>query len=201
MNLDAYDDMMGLEYGYDGLDGLFDPEMLKSALIASTAGGGAILLAGYGVKKLADYIGLEAKVTDPLARSAIVSATTFMIGIAGGRALDQYNPRAALGVAAGLGGIAMANFLDAVISKMTGQARMMNALGENEGAYSPDLRGAYDDASGMRALAALEATNVAAAPGAFSGFQGPTVTPEALFGFSAPVTQTETLGDYAPYLA
>jgi len=53
----------------------------------------------------------------------------------------------------------------------------------------------------MSALAQLEATSVQAAPGAFQGFAGPTVTPEALMGFGAAETQTEHLGEYAPYLA
>ncbi len=59
MNLSAYDDMMGLEFGeYEGLSGLFDPQMLKEALVASTAGGGAILLATYGMKKLTELLGV-----------------------------------------------------------------------------------------------------------------------------------------------
>ncbi len=36
MNLDAYDDMMGLDFGdYEGLMGLLDPEMLKEAAAVS----------------------------------------------------------------------------------------------------------------------------------------------------------------------
>ena len=201
MNLDAYDDMMGLEFG-DNLSALLDAQVLKEALIASTAGGGAILAATWGVKKLAAYIGLETKVTDPLARAAVVSTVTFLAGILGGRSIYNYNREAAMGVVGGLGGLAMANLLDAALNKFTGSARMITALGEaNEGMYSPDgMRGAYDDA-GMSALAQLEATSVQAAPGAFQGFAGPTVTPEALMGFGAAETQTEHLGEYAPYLA
>ena len=76
----------------------------------------------------------------------------------------------------------------------TGGARMLPALGEESGTYSPE--------GGMHALAMLEATNVNAAPGAFNGFAGPTVTPEQLMGFEAAVTQTETLGEgYMPYNA
>ena len=43
MNLDAYDDMMGLEFGdYEGMDGILpDAEQIKDALLAGTAGGGS----------------------------------------------------------------------------------------------------------------------------------------------------------------
>ncbi len=195
MNLDAYDDMMGLEFGdYEGLSAIFDPQLLKEALVAASAGGGAILLATFAVKKTAEKIGLESMITDPLLRSAVTSTATFLAGVAGGRALYAHNREAAIGVVGGLGGIAMANLLDAVIAKVTGSARMLPALGEASAVYGPD--------EGMSALAALEATSVNSAPGAFNGFAGPTVTPEQLMGFEATVTQTETLGEqYNAYMA
>ena len=92
----------------------------------------------------------------------------------------------------GIGGIALANFIDAAFSQMTGQPRMFNALGEMGFMGSDD---------GMAALAALETTSVESAPGAFSGFAAPTVTPEQLMGFDAAIVQQETLGGYAPWLS
>lgn len=199
MRLDAYDDMMGLEYGNDALDGLLDPEMLKEALIASVAGGGAILLTSFGVKALSAKIGLEAKIPNPLLRSAVVSGATFIAGIAGGRLMAPYNARAGLGIAAGVGALSLANFIDAAISQFTGNPRMFSGLGDASG----DMLDAYGEDDGMAALAALETTDVMTAPGAFAGmgFADPTVTPEALMGFEAAVTQQETLGGYAPYLS
>lgn len=193
MNLDAYDDMMGLEFGdYGMLDGLFDPEMLKEALIASSAGGGAILLATWGIKNLGSKVGLD-KIANPLLRTAVVSGVTMLAGLAAGRQIMRYNQNVGIGVASGVGALAMANVLDAVLSQVTGSARMFTALGEGY-----DMEG-YDD--GMSALAALETTNVESAPGAFSGFSDPTVTPEMLMGLDATVVQQETLGSYAPWNA
>lgn len=198
MNLDAYDDMMGLEFGaYEGMGGLFDPEMLKEALIASTAGGGAILLTVYGVKKLSEKLDLANKITNPILRSGVTSAFTLLAGIAAGKSLYEYNREAAMGVAAGLGGIAMANFIDAVIAQVTGDPRMLDTLGDSDASYPGNM-------DGMAALAALETTGVTSAPGAFQGFADPSVTPEALMGFDGTVVQQETLGDlggYAPYLS
>lgn len=191
MQLDAYDDMMGLEFGE--FAALVDMQMLKEALIASSAGGSAILLTTVAVKKLADKVGLEAMVPDPLLRSTITSAVTFLTGVFGGRVIYNHSREAAMGVMGGLGGLAMANLLDAAVAKFTGSARILPGLGEASSVYGPD--------EGMSALAALEATSVDSARGAFNGFAGPTVTPEQLMGFEATVTQTETLGEYNAYMA
>jgi hypothetical protein len=185
MNLDMYDDMMGLEFGeYEGLDGLMNVEQLKSAFVAASAGGLAILAATKGVKKLSDMVGLESKVQNPVLRSAIVSGATLVAGVAVGNMAFRYNERAALGIVSGLGGIAMASFFDTLLSTYAGQARSLPALGEAGVDYSDD---------GMSALAALEATNVQSAPGAFGG---PVVTPEKLMGLEAAVVSTDTLGNY-----
>jgi hypothetical protein len=197
MNLDAYDDMMGLEFGeYEGMGQFLSAEMLKEALIASTAGGGAILLTVYGVKKLSEQLDLANKIPNPIVRSAVTSAVTLLLGVAGGKALYEYNREAAMGVAAGLGGIAMANFIDAVIAQVTGNPRMLNTLGDSDMPYGGNM-------DGMAALAALETTGVTSAPGAFQGFADPTVTPEALMGFDGTVVQQETLGEmgYGGYLS
>lgn len=195
MNLDAYDDMMGLEFGdYEGLDGLLDPEMLKEALIASTAGGAAILLTTFGVKMASEKLGLASRIPNPLLRTAVVSGATFLAGLYAGRKLMKYNMNAGIGLIGGIGGMAMANVIDAVISQVTGNARMFSALGD-------DMLDNYSEDDGMAALAALEATDVQSAPGAFAGFADPTVTPEMLMGLDSAVVQEETLGGYPAYLA
>ena len=193
MNLDAYDDMMGLEFGdYEGLSAILDPELLKEALIASTAGGGAILLTTWGVKQLASKLGIDS-IQNPLLKTAVVSGGTFLLGLLAGRQVMKYNPNAGIGIVGGIGGIALANFLDASLSQMTGSPRMFSALGEGDMLTGDD---------GMAALAALETTGVDTNPGAFRGLADPTVTPEQLMGFEAAVTQMETLGaGYAPFLA
>lgn len=192
MRLDAYDDMMGLEYGEGMLDGLLDPEMLKEALIASTAGGGAILLGTWGVKQAWAKLDLDSKVQNPLLKTALLSGTTFLLGLAAGRQVMKYNMNAGIGIVGGVGGVALANFLDAAFAQMTGSPRMFSALGEGMPMGSDD---------GMAALAALETTSVDSAPGAFSGLSDPTVTPEQLMGFDAAIVQQETLGGYAPWLS
>lgn len=202
MNLNAYDDMMGLEFGeYEGLDELFNPEMLKEALVASASGGGAILLASWGMKKLTEAVDLPNKITNPLARTAVVSLTTAILGLAAGRQLMRYNMNVGVGVVGGVSGLAMANLFDAVISEYGKTPRMITALGESDD-MNGSMSGAYgDDDDGMSALAALEATSMDVTPGAFRGFADPTVTREALMGLEAATVQMETLGEYAPYLS
>jgi len=195
MNMDMYDDMMGLEFG--DYEGIFNMAQMKESLIATTAGGGAILLTTWGFKMVAEKIDLAGKVKDPLARSALTSGAAFLLAIAAGRALGDYNQTAAIGVAGGLGGFAMANLIDAAISRFTNQARILGTgLGEDE--LSGDDESLLTGYDGMSALAALEATGVTSAPGAFAD---PSVTNEALMGFEGTVVQQESLGAYSPYLA
>ena len=197
MRLSDYDDMMGLEFGdYEDLGALITPAMIKEALIASTAGGGAILGTVYLTKLASEKLKLAEMIPDPLVRSAVVSAVTFFGGLLAGRGLYEYNREAAMGVVGGLGGIAMANLLDAVIAKVTGSARMTTALGDLELTQ-------YGEDDGMEALAALETTSIQSAPGAFQrgGLSDPTVTPEALMGLDAAIVQQETLGGYNAYMS
>jgi len=191
VKLDAYDDMMGLEFGQV----LPSMEMVQEGLMAAASGGGAILLANYGIKYAADKLELESRVENPTVRALITSGTMFLVGLTGGRYLYDVNREAAMGVVGGLGGMAAANLIDAVVSQLTGNERMMPALGESDGMD-------YGAGDGMEALAALETPGVTSAPGAFSGFADPTVTPETLMGgLDGTVVQEETLGGYAPYLA
>jgi hypothetical protein len=191
MNLGAYDDMMGLEFG-EFADGLFNPEVLKQAIIATGAGGAAALLATWGIKQVSGKVGLD-KIENPLLRTAVVSGVALLGGLFVGRQIMKSNLNIGIGVTGAVGGIAMMNLLDAVYAQATGNARITSSLGDTD--Y---MSGAGD---GMSALAALEATNVDAAPGAFSGFADPTVTNEHLMGLEAATVQMETLGGYAPYLA
>lgn len=193
MNLDAYDDMMGLEFGeYEGFaDGLFNPEVLKQAVIATSAGGAAALLTTWGAKQLASKVGID-KITNPLMRTAVVSGVALLTGLFVGRQVMKSNLNVGIGITGAVGGLAMANLLDAAYSQFSGQPRITSALADTDYMSGGD---------GMSALAALEATNVDAQPGAFSGFAGPQVTNEHLMGLDAATVQMETLGQYAPYLS
>lgn len=194
----AYDDMMGLEFGdYEGMEGLLDPEMIKEALLAGSAGGGAMLLTAYGVRELTSRVDLINNIENPLAKAAVTSGIAFIAGLAAGRGLYEYNREAAMGVVGGVGGMAMANLIDAAISQFRGTERMGIGLGDAD----ESLLAGYDDVDGMEALAALETTGVSTAPGAFQGFADPSVTPEALMGLDGTVVQEESLGGYAPYLS
>jgi hypothetical protein len=193
MNLDAYDDMMGLEFGDFAGDELLSPEMIREALIASTAGGGAVLLTAFGVRMLSDKLGLATKITNPLLRSAVTSAAAFGAGLVGARAMYEYNRDFSMGILGGVGGLAVASFLDTLVSTITGNAKMGVSLGEGDD-YG------YGNGDSMAALAALEATGVTAAPGAFQGFADPSVTNEALMGLDGAVVQQETLGEMGGYM-
>lgn len=195
----AYDDMMGLEFGDygGGMEAFLDAEMLKEALLAGSAGGGAILLTSYGVKELMTRVEVLSNIEQPLLKAAVASGVAFFAGLAGGRAMYEYNREAAMGIVGGVGGMAMASLLDAAISQFTGKERMGISLGDADESLLAD----YNDVDGMEALAALETTGVSTAPGAFQGFADPSVTPEALMGLDGTVVQQETLGDYAPYLS
>lgn len=197
-HLSDYDDMMGLEFGdYEGLDQFMSREMIQEALLAATAGGGAILAASWGVKRLSEQFDLPSMIENPLARTAVTSAGVFFLGLVGGRMLYEYNREAAMGVVGGLGALAMASVIDQAIAQFTDSEPMGVSLADAN--YS----GSYGD-DGMAALAALETTGVTTAPGAFSGMGDPTVTPEALMGLEGTVVQEETLGGlqaYAPYLS
>lgn len=194
MNLDAYDDMMGLEFGdYEGFaDGLFNPDVLKQALVATSAGGAAALATIWGAKQLAGKVGID-KIENPLLRTAVVSGVALLTGLFIGRQVMKTNLNVGIGITGAVGGLAMANLLDAAYSQFTGNPRISSALADT------DYMSGNGD--GMSALAALEATNVDAQPGAFSGFAGPQVTPEHLMGLDAATVQMETLGGYQPYLS
>ena len=56
MDMDSYDDMMGLEFGE--YEGFINAEMVKEALISSSAGGGAILLTTWGMTMLSEKLDL-----------------------------------------------------------------------------------------------------------------------------------------------
>jgi hypothetical protein len=202
MNLDAYDDMMGLEFGdYEGMEQFLNAEMLREALIASTAGGGAILLSAWAAKQVGEATNLSTMIENPLLRSAVLSGGTLLLGVIAGRSLYEYNREAAMGIVGGVGGFAMAAFIETALAQMTGQEKLQVAsLGEGD-----DYMTNYGGNEGMEALAALETTGVTTAPGAFQGGMGdPSVTPEALFGLEGTVVQQETLGGmgaYAPHLS
>jgi hypothetical protein len=199
MDMDSYDDMMGLEFG--DYEGFINAEMVKEALISSSAGGGAILLTTWGMTMLSEKLDLATKVPNGYARTALTSGAAFLLAVVGGRAMYDYNREAAMGVVGGLGGFAMATFIDGMIAEARGSERLLGTpLGEADADMDDEsLLSAYNDNyDGMSALASLETTGVTSAPGAFAD---PSVTPEALMGLDGTVVQEETLGAYQPYLA
>jgi hypothetical protein len=199
MDMDSYDDMMGLEFG--DYEGFINAEMVKEALISSSAGGGAILLTTWGMTMLSEKLDLATKVPNGYARTALTSGAAFLLAVVGGRAMYDYNREAAMGVVGGLGGFAMATFIDGMIAEVRGSERLLGTpLGEADDDMDDEsLLSAYNDNyDGMSALASLETTGVTSAPGAFAD---PSVTPEALMGLDGTVVQEETLGAYQPYLA
>jgi hypothetical protein len=182
----AYDDMMGLEFGEFGT--FLDGQMVKDALMASAAGGVAVLAGAAAMNKLLgmDWVPQFIKSNMKVSKGIGLIA----LGVVGGRMLYDRNREASMGVLGGLGALGVANIIN-------------NFLGANTVA----LEGGDSDESllsnynGMQALAALEATSVQESAGAFGD---PTVTPEALMGFNGfdgTVVQSETLGGYAPYLS
>lgn len=184
----GYDDMMGLEFGEFGT--FLDGQMVKDALMASAAGGVAVLAGAAVLNKLIDMDWMPQMLKDN--RKMTKGVGLIALGVVGGRLLYDQNREASLGVLGGLGSLGVANIIN-------------NFLGANavalEGGDSDESL--LSDYNGMAALAALETTGVQESAGAFSGFADPTVTPESLMGFGgldATVTQTETLG-YAPYLS
>lgn len=198
MNLDAYDDMMGLEYGeYEGLGQWINMEMVQEAAMSGAAGGGAILLTGALMKQLNERFNLFTQIENPILRSGASSLSALILGLVGGRALAEQQPGAALGVVGGVSGWAMAHFIDTLLSEFGGMDKQLpGALGEGD-----EYMGAGGNDAGMEALAALETTGVTSAPGAFQGLADPTVTPEALFGLEGTVVQQETLGGYNAYMS
>jgi hypothetical protein len=186
----SYDDMMGLEFGEFG--SFLDGQMVKDALMASAAGGVAVLAGAYALNKLMemDWVPQVIKDNSRVAKGVGMIA----LGYAGGRYLyNMGNEKASLGVLGGLGALGIANIIN-------------NFLGANSVTLAGDDRdeSLLSNYNGMAALAALEATSVQEAAGAFSGLGDPTVTPEALMGFNGfdgTVVQSETLGTYAPYLS
>lgn len=186
----GYDDMMGLEFG--GMSSLLDAQMIKDAVVASVAGGGAILLGSYALNKLVAQDWMPQMLKDN--RKVVKGVSMIALGFVGGGALYNYNREASLGVLGGMGALGVANIINSFLGgnavALEGDDEMME--GDDESLLSN-----YDS---MAALASLEETNVEQSAGAFQGFEDPTVTPEQLMGFNGTVTQTETLG-YAPYLS
>lgn len=186
-----YDDMMGLEFGEFGA--FLDGQMVKDALMASAAGGAAVLAGAYAMNKLLEQSWMPAMITGN--KKVAKGVGLIALGYIGGKMLyDRGNQKASMGVLGGLGALGVANIVN-------------NFLGANtvslEGEDSRD-ESLLSNYNGMAALAALEATSVQESAGAFSGFADPTVTPEQLMGFNGfdgTVVQSETLGTYASYLA
>ncbi len=184
----GYDDM-GLEFG--GLSQLLDAQMMKDAVVASVAGGSAVLLGAYGMNKLLALDFMPQFVKDN--RKVFKGLGLIAMGYAGGALLYEHSREASLGVLGGLGAIGVANIVNHLILG----AKAVSLEGDDDMLSSGD-QGLLSNYDNMSALAALEATSVESAQSPFQGLADPTVTNEALMGFQGAVTQTE---QYAPYLS
>lgn len=195
----AYDDLMGLDMYDDGMGGLYSADMLRDQVMAAGASAGSILLASWALPKLAGSKMFTDAITDEKTRHRVTALLAIVGGMVGGRLLWDKNRDASMAVVGGVAGLGLAQLLDSFFdANLLGHgAAAMYPLGSSDDA----LLAAYgsDNAS---ALAALEATNVAASRGAFGGFAGTVVNPEQLMGLEAAVVAGETLGDnnYQSYL-
>jgi hypothetical protein len=194
--MSGYDDMMGLEYG--GLAEWIDMEMIKSTLIAASAGGAALLATSKVIQYATDKVDFL-KRADANMQKVQNGVIQVVVGMAGGSALYRVSREASMGVIAGLGAVGVANIINGLVFK--DKPISLGALPEEMELSAADTSLLSQYGEGMEALAALEATGVSTAPGAFQGFADPTVTNEALMGFNGTVVQQETLGGYAPYLS
>ena len=187
----SYEDMSGLEFGDFG--SFLDGQMVKDALVASAAGGVAVLAGAAALNKLLGMEWMPQMIKDN--RKVVKGVGLIALGVVGGRMLYDRNREASMGVLGGMGALGMANLLNAAIDKLSpGNAVSL----EGDDSQDESLLSNYDN---MAALASLEATSVQESAGAFSGFSDPTVTPEQLMGFEGTVVQSETLGGYPPYLS
>jgi hypothetical protein len=193
------DDMMGLEYG--GLGAWLDTEVLVPTAMDTLIMGAGGAAAGIGlsmaleaVQSKVDFLKRDSEMGQRIQTAGIQLVVGSLAAMYSMQAGSPNMEKVAMGAAVSLGTLAAINLWNAIIAKDKPIA--LSALPEDM-----ELSGDMDYSNSMEALAALEATNVSAAPGAFQGFGDPTVTPEALMGFYGTVTQEETLGAYAPYLS
>ena len=182
-----YDDMMGL-------GDIMTPEMAKDHLIGMFSGAGAIMLASYAMPKLP-----MPTTWAPENQSRLRAGIGIATGLVAGRVLFDYNRDASMAVLGGVAGLGLAQLIGSYLgtNPVSGFGMLPEEM-ELSAMSDEALLASYGDNGAMNALASLEATNVQAARGAFSG---PTVTNEQLFGLGAPVVQMETLGGYNPYMA
>ncbi len=184
MDLDAYD--MG-EMWYTG-------DQVRDSAIAAAAGGGAILLTAWAMPKLPAPEGWT-----PKAQSRMRAGLAILGAGLVGRGLWDVNRDAAMAVMGGVGGLGIAQLVDSYFDISILDGNPLGTLPEDIELSAGDeaLLEAYDN-DAMGAMAALETPGVTEAPGAFAD---PTVTPEALMGFDGTVVQSETLGEYLPYMS
>lgn len=106
-SLSDYDDLAGLEFGE--FDEIINMQMLQEMGLSGLAGAGAILITTYGAQYLAKKAPfLEMK---PVNRARALSVVAVVGGVAASRGLYNYQREASLGVAGGVIGLALANFV------------------------------------------------------------------------------------------
>jgi hypothetical protein len=140
-------DDLAEDYEFFGMGELFTKEMLMEGGVATAAGAGGILI----TQNVLDRV--EYFADKPGWRAAVELA----IGLAGGRALYNYNRPAAYGLLGGVGGLALATLAQQGLARA--QAYMeesTEAAPTEEGAPTAGLRGAR----GRRGLASAAVTTV-----------------------------------------
>lgn len=203
----AYDDLMGLDMYDDGMGGMYSAAMLRDQVIAAGASAASILLASWGLPKLASTAMMQ-KLDEPN-RHRVTALIGILGGMLGGRLLWDKNRDAAMAIVGGVSGLGLAQLIDSFFDAnlLGGGASAIYPLGDTTYLSDGDLSAsdrallAYGSDS-SHALSALEAANVKGSRGAFGG---PIVNTEALMGFNgldAAVVAGETLGEqYNPYMS
>lgn len=185
--LKDYDDMMGYEFGE--FDEIINLEMLKEFGISGAAGASAILLGTILTQKVSALIQKSDiaffKTLQPVNRSRLLSGFAVFAGIAGGRGLYHINRDAAAGVAGGLIGLGLANFIGTFFTT--------NPLGAPLGEVDEDGEGLLSDYD-YQTINGLAEAAVEQNDPAFRNL-GPM---PALAGVNV---SNEQLGSYMPYLA
>jgi hypothetical protein len=184
-----YEDLYGLDM-YD-MGQWITPSMIQESVIAAAAGAGAILLASWATPMLPVPENMKGTPNASRLRCAVATLGGLLVG----RFVWDWNRDAAMAIIGGVGGLGLAQLVDSffdieIVGKPLGALPEDVELSEGDEA----LLSAYDYDQ-AQALAAFGTTGVTSAPGAFAD---PTVTPEALMGT---VVQSETLGQYNPYMA
>ena len=199
-----YDDLADLDM-YDGLDdigladGMPSAAALQRYVLAAGAGAGALLLGTWLMPKVP-----APKDWQELNAHRMRAAIAALAGLTIGHFTMRYNRDVGMAVLGGISGLAIAQLVGSLVTP--------NFVGTPFGQLSADdeysMMGAIaGDEDAAAALSALETATVAGSRPVFGGFEGPTVSRQALMGdgssLEAAMVQPETLGngEYPAYLS